>query len=78
MARSIHEIEREIRSLRPKEKVALLRALIAGLDDEKVDEDVERAWLEEAQRRRRELEEGLVEAVPAEEVFQRARSRLKE
>ncbi len=78
MARSIHEIEREIRSLKPEEKVALLRALIADLDDEKIDSEVERAWLAEAQRRRGELEEGLVEAVPAEEVFQRARSRLKE
>ena len=76
MARPLHEIEKEVQALSSEYKAALLRALIADLDGE-VDEDVERAWLEEAQRRYRDLEEGRVKAVPAEEVFARARSRLK-
>ncbi|MGI0024432.1 MAG: addiction module protein [Nitrososphaera sp.] len=76
MALSVHEIEKEIHALSTQDKTALLRALIADLDDE-VDENVEQLWLEEAQRRHRELEEGLVKAVPAEEVFGRARTQLK-
>jgi putative addiction module component (TIGR02574 family) len=53
----------------------LLRDLIADLDGA-IDKDVEKAWLDEAERRHRELKEGTVEPVPAEEVFARARARL--
>ena len=42
-----------------------------------MDEDVEKAWLEEAERRYKELKEGEVELIPAEEVFTRARAQLK-
>jgi hypothetical protein len=38
---------------------------------------VEIAWLDEGERRHRELTEGVVEPIPATEVFDRARSRLK-
>mgnify|MGYP001589871831 CR=1 FL=1 len=38
---------------------------------------VERAWLEEAQRRQREVIEGKVQPVPGERVFTNLRSRLK-
>lgn len=41
------------------------------------DPDVEAAWLEEVQRRSRELDEDSVKAIPAEEVFARLRERLK-
>ncbi len=75
MARPVHEIEKEIQTLSATDKAQLLRALVADLEKE-VDEDVERAWLEEAQRRYREMKDGQVEAVPAKEVFTRARARL--
>jgi hypothetical protein len=39
--------------------------------------EVERAWLEEAQRRSRELDAGTVETIPADEVFAKARDQLK-
>ena len=38
---------------------------------------VERAWLKEAQRRSQELDTGAVEAIPADEVFAKARDQLK-
>ena len=38
---------------------------------------VERAWLKEAQRRSQELDTGAVEAIPADEVFAKARGQLK-
>ena len=41
------------------------------------DPDAEAAWLEEIQRRSRELDEGSVKAIPAKEVFAKLRGRLK-
>jgi putative addiction module component (TIGR02574 family) len=76
MARTVEELEREIRSLSDDERIHLLRDLVADLDGER-DSDVETAWLEEAQRRFRELNDGVVDAIPAEEVFKSARDRLK-
>lgn len=76
MAHSIEKIEEEIRSLSAAEKVELLRSLIAELDAP-ADTDVERAWLEEAQRRHRELVEGKVKGIPGERVFEKLRSRLR-
>lgn len=75
MARAIEDIESEIRALSTDDRMHLLRDMIADLDGG-MDEDVEKAWLEEAERRRKELKEGKVEPVPAEEVFARARVRL--
>ncbi len=76
MAPAIEKIEEEIRSLSTAEKVQLLRSLIAELDAP-ADADVERAWLEEAQRRHREFVEGKVTGVPGERVFENLRSRLR-
>jgi putative ubiquitin-RnfH superfamily antitoxin RatB of RatAB toxin-antitoxin module len=50
MAKPVEELEREIRSLSDDDRIRLLRDLVADLDGER-DQDVERAWLEEAQRR---------------------------
>ena len=67
MARAVSEIEREIRGLKPDEQERLLRALVEELDGPP-DPGVEQAWLEEAQRRSRELDSGAVTAMstPAE------------
>ena len=75
MARTIEDIESEIRALSADDRMHLLRDLIADLDGG-IDKDVEKAWLDEAERRYRELKEGKVESVPAEDVFARARARL--
>jgi len=75
MARKVEELEREIRSLSDDDRIHLLRDLVADLDGER-DLEVEKAWLEEAQRRFRELKEGLVDAIPAEDVFKSTRDRL--
>lgn len=77
MARKVEKIEREIRSLSEDERNHLLRDLVADLDGTP-DFDVEKAWLEEAQHRLRELQQGDVEALSAEEVFKSARDRLED
>lgn len=62
--------------MRVEDKTDLLRDLIADLDGP-ADPGVERAWLEEAQRRHREMIEGKGQPVPGDEVFAHARARLK-
>lgn len=75
MARPVQDIERDIRALSPEDKVDLVRSLIAELDAP-ADPNVERAWLETAQRRYRELVDGKVKGVPGPLVFARLRARL--
>lgn len=77
MARAISEIEEEIRSLARPEQERLLRTLLEELDGP-ADPDAEQAWLDEVQRRSAEFDAGLVKPIPAEEVFDRVRSRLKQ
>ncbi|MCC5869256.1 MAG: addiction module protein [Gammaproteobacteria bacterium] len=77
MARPVSEIYEEIQQLSDPEKDRLLRALVAELDGPP-DSNVEKAWLDEAQRRYLELEHGRVKAVPGEVVFERLRTRLRE
>ena len=77
MARAIAEIESEIRHLARHEQERLLRALLEELDGP-IDPDADRAWLAEVQRRSAEFDAGLVQAIPADEVFERVRARLKQ
>ena len=76
MARTVHEIEAEIRSLAAADRDRLLRDLLADLDGRR-DPEAEAAWLEEAQKRYEELRSGKVKAVPADEVIRKARAGLK-
>ena len=75
MSRPVAELEAEIRSLNSDDKAGLIRALLAELDGP-AEADVERAWIEEAQRRHREIVDGTVQPVPADRVFENLRARL--
>lgn len=75
MARAVAEIYAEIQKLSESDKDELLRALMAELDAP-LDADVEKAWLNEAQKRYREIAEGRVQGVPGQLVFERLRARL--
>lgn len=77
MARSIEDIEKDIRELSRDEKSDLLRALIDELDSPP-DPDVEMTWLKVAQRRFVEVLEKQARGVPGPRVFERLRSRLSE
>lgn len=77
MSITIEEIEAKIRTLSPEDKASLITSLIAELDGP-ADADVQRTWLEEAQRRYREIIEGKVQPVPGERVFANLRARLKQ
>jgi putative addiction module component (TIGR02574 family) len=75
MARPLLQIQEEIRALSTSDKEQLLRLLWEELDGAP-DADVDVAWLEEARRRDREIDDGLVETIPADEVFNRLRASL--
>lgn len=77
MARALSELYQDIQSLSDSEKEELLCALVAELDGA-ADAGVEKAWLEESQRRHRELVEGKVKGVPGPVVFERLRVRLRQ
>jgi hypothetical protein len=70
MARPVAIIQQEIRDLTSAEKEELLAMLIEELDGSP-DEGVEAAWLEETERRSREIDSGAVECIPAKDVFAR-------
>jgi putative addiction module component (TIGR02574 family) len=76
MSSEVAELEAKIRSLSEDDKVGLIRALIAELDGPP-DADAEHAWVQEAQKRHREIVDGKVQPVPGERVFENLRSRLK-
>ena len=59
-----------------QERARLARELIASLDAE-IEPDVEALWLDEAERRLKELRSGKAQGVPAEEAFARARRALR-
>jgi putative addiction module component (TIGR02574 family) len=68
------EITKQAKSLTAKEKAALARTLIQELDSI-ADPEVEQLWIEEAQRRYAAYLRGEIEALPGDEVMQRARER---
>jgi putative addiction module component (TIGR02574 family) len=70
------QIENEIRSLSPQAQERLLHVLLEELDGPP-DADAAAAWLQEIQRRNRELDDGLAKTVPDQEVFAKLRKRLK-
>lgn len=78
MARSLEEIEQEVKAWPAAKRLQLLRDLIADLNGEVEKEvDVEQAWLEEAKRRQNELRDGRAQPESAENVISKARDRLR-
>ncbi len=76
MAKTVEELETEVLQLAGEDRARLLRVLLLSLEETE-DAEVARVWAEEAEARALQLERGEVEAIPSEEVFREARSRLK-
>lgn len=70
------EIEKTILSLPPDERAALAYRILDSLEGFS-DSEIEKAWMDEAERRWREIKGGKVRCMPAEEVLKRARAALK-
>lgn len=73
---NLKQIEDEALHLSEEERAELAQKLLLSLDAPTV-EEIEQDWLVEAHRRARELDEGIVQPIPAEEVRKKARALLK-
>jgi hypothetical protein len=76
MSIAFDELEKQARALPPKEKAALARVLIEELDMS-VDADADQLWIDEARARHDAFLKGELEALPGDEVMDRARKRLQ-
>ena len=72
----LKELEEELLHLSEEERAELAKKLLLSLDSPSENE-IEEDWLAEAQRRARELDEGIVQPVPAEEVRRKAQALLR-
>lgn len=76
MTKPARELESKALRLPRRERARLAQRLISSLDRD-VDADVDKLWLQEAERRLAELKSGKVAAIPAEKVLRKARSALR-
>ncbi len=71
---TVEELKAEALRLAPEGRADLARELLSSLESLS-DSEIERLWLDEAERRLAELERGDATADPAEVVFARIRAR---
>ncbi|MDA0263449.1 MAG: addiction module protein [Chloroflexi bacterium] len=72
----IQTVEHEALQLPPEDRAKLAQKLLLSLDALSA-EELEQAWLTEADRRARELERGDVQPISADEVRRKARELLR-
>jgi putative addiction module component (TIGR02574 family) len=73
MPTQLEIVEAQVLQLTPAERNHLLERLIVSLD---TDPEVEAAWEQLADQREAELEAGLAQALPGDEVMAKLRARL--
>jgi putative addiction module component (TIGR02574 family) len=73
MSTSLAALEAEALELAPEERVLLAARLLASLTAQ---EELEKAWADEVERRLAEVEAGNVTLVPIEDAIRRARQAL--
>ena len=73
MPKPVGDLQAEALSLPPAERSLLLERLIVSLD---ADPEIQRAWVQEAQRRDADIENTAVSLVPGEESVARIRASL--
>lgn len=73
---NIETIRREALSLPVQERARLAEQLLSSLDG-LTEAEIEQLWFQEAARRAADMDQGLVERIPAEVVRQEAQALLK-
>ena len=76
VADAARNLESKALKLSARSRARLAVRLIDSLDPE-IDPDSEALWLKESERRWGELQSGAVAAIPAKDVFRKARSTLR-
>ncbi|MEO8379307.1 MAG: addiction module protein [Acidobacteriota bacterium] len=75
-SKDIHELESRLLQLEPPARAALVKTLLSSLDDLS-DDQYDQLWAEEAEARYADFLAGRTGAVDGDEVFARARARLR-
>ncbi|MFZ0299972.1 MAG: addiction module protein [Candidatus Sulfotelmatobacter sp.] len=78
MTRQVSELLERALTLSTQERGLLIDRLIETLDDEPAEEGVEEAWAKEIERRMDDIRSGRVETIPAEQVRDRLKARLRD
>ena len=76
MLSTFEDVLKAALSLPPEARAMLADQLLCSLDRPN-QKEIDAAWAKEAERRSRDLDEGLVDAIDGELVLQRLRSRYK-
>lgn len=75
---TLEQLEAEILALPKNSQAALLALLLRHLGQtNEIDLEVVNTWVEEADFRNREMDNGQVTNIPADEVFQKVRASLQ-
>jgi putative addiction module component (TIGR02574 family) len=78
MAHSLVDIEKDILRLPAEDRARLAVRLLSSLEETmESPEEIEKLWIAEAERRFKELRDGLVKGIPAQEVFAELRTKRK-
>ena len=75
MPMKLAQIKKEALKLGVRSPAHLARKLLESLDPPS-ETSYERAWYDEAERRKRELDEGKTDTIPAREVLRRLKSEI--
>ena len=73
---TVDELMREALALDASQRAAIAHELLNSLET-LTEPEIERLWLEEADRRRTEIEAGTVETISAADAIAQARARLR-
>jgi putative addiction module component (TIGR02574 family) len=76
MAANFDDIIKDALSLPPGERAMLADHLLDSLGWEK-QKEIDALWAQEAERRSKEIDDGVVTLIPGEEVMRRLRDRYK-
>jgi len=73
------EIKNAALALPPEARAMLAEHLIDSISpiDQRDQAEIDAYWIQEAERRYKEIEDGIVTPIPGEEVMARLRSRMK-
>ncbi|MEX0806709.1 MAG: addiction module protein [Candidatus Binatia bacterium] len=76
MAHSLPEIEKDALRLPAEDRARLAVRLLSSLEGTaESPEEIEKLWIAEAERRFQELRDGVVQGIPAREVFAELRTK---
>ena len=76
MSQSLPEIEKNALQLSAEDRARLAVRLLSSLEETtESPEEIEKLWIAEAERRFQELRDGVVEGIPAQDVFAELRNK---